>query len=313
MKHQRLARAMLGFMWCWLQASWVGAQPAVKPIAVLPFVEDGPRILIKGLIHPYTSDTLFFIFDSGAELNILDASDAALWKLSYTQETGVSGLSKGMTYLPIVHPGSLQLGQAILPHASFCIENLKPLNSPSYTVDGILGYPLLAAYTVKIDYDHHLFILYPPGSFPYDKKGQVLRMDLDVYTPMVEAAISLANGTQLKSKYHITLGGNYGVLFNYSYVQKYHIDRFFQKDSGTITVQDMLRTIDYVDTELPAIEVGKYRLRLVPATYSPEVDDGNPQQEIAGAVGYKVWKKFNLIFNLSRHELYLEPNQHFGQ
>lgn len=303
---------------CWLicgclQTAWAQAQHAIRPVAVLPFSYDGLHIFIKGVIHPYDNDTLNFIFDSGCEMNILDASYAALWKLTATKKAGISGLADGMTYLPVMDMPELQLGDAHLEKTSFYLEDLKGLGTPSAPVDGILGYPLLAAYTILVDFDHHRLLLYRPGPFPYSKKGQVLRMDLNFYTPVIQASLPFANGNTLKGTYHITLGGNYGVMFNYPCVRKYKIDAAFLQRTGEWPVKDMLKTIDYFNGVLTALVIGRYHLRNVPGSYSPDVDDGNPQQEIAGAIGNEVWRQFNLIFNLSQHELYLEPNKQFGQ
>jgi hypothetical protein len=296
-----------------LHPAWAQIRPAPRPVAVLPFTYDGLHIFIKGIIHPYDQDTLNFIFDSGCEMNILDASYAALWKLTASKKAGISGLADGMTYLPVLDLPELQLGEAHLQRPSFYIEDLKDLRSPLGRVDGILGYPLIAAYTVMVDYDHHRLVLYRPGPFPYSKKGQVLQMRMNFYTPVIQASLPFANGNTLKSLYHVTLGGNYGVMFNFPYVRKYRVDEAFLQHTGELPVKDMLKTIDYFNGILNALIVGRYHLRNVPGSYSPDVDDGNPDVEIAGAIGNEVWRQFNLIFNLSQHELYLEPNSQFGR
>lgn len=294
--------------------SVVLAQPQrIRPVAVLPFRYDGLHIFIRGVIHPYDQDTLNFIFDSGCEMNILDASYAALWKINPTKKAGISGLADGMTYLPVAELPELQLGSAKLNRPSFYLEDLKALQAGPMPVDGILGYPLLANYTVMVDYDHHRLVLYNPGPFPYSKKGEVLRMELNFFTPIIQAALPFANGNTLKSWYHVTLGGNYGVLFNAPYVRKYRIDQAFLQRTSEWPVKDMLKTIDYFNGVLTALIIGRYHLRNVPGSYSPDVDDGNPDREIAGAIGNEVWRQFNLIFNLSQHELYLEPNGQFTQ
>jgi Aspartyl protease len=311
MRQRILILLTISILLCALPAK---AQHSVfpHPVAVLPFKYDGVHIVIHVTISPY-SDTLNFIFDSGAEVNVLESSRAEEWDLKSDKEAGISGLSKGMTYQEIVNVDALNLGAASLPFQSFYVEDLSDLSTPGEHIDGIVGYQLLKNYTVKIDYIHHLLTLYEPGSFQYSSKGEVLPMGMNFFTPTIKVSLPFTNGITVEGVYHVTTGGDYGVLFNYPYVQKYHIEKALQMYGKPFTVQDVLKTIEYYNGIAVALTLGKYHLRNVPCSYSPDIDDGNPGEEIAGALGNNVWKNFTVILNYSQKEIYLEPNHPFGK
>lgn len=294
----------------WLGAGAQGLSSYARLVAVLPFRYDGVHILVRATIAPYP-DTLNLLFDSGSEVNILEQNWAGRWKLKSDKASGVSGFSKGWTYLPEVRVDALLLGKARLENQSFFLQDIRDLIASRTHVDGIIGYQLLKNYTLKIDFDHHTLSLYTPGPYHYGSRGELLHIGMNFDTPILLASIPFAHGNILQGIYHITTGGDYGILFNYPYVQKYNLDKSLQMDRSVVYVEDMLRTVKYFNGMATVLTLGKFHVRGVAASYSPDIDDGNPKVEIAGALGNDIWKNFNMVLNLSRKELYLEPDRRF--
>jgi hypothetical protein len=252
------------------------------------------------------TDSLHFIFDTGAEATTLSKATANKLQLETKDDGGISGNNAEVLRVPTATIGLLYLEKTRLPMVKVYIENMQEFNDLPVHIDGIMGVDLLKAFIVKIDYEHQRLQLFRTGPTPPEIKGTQVPIYKDFKTPALDAIIMLPNGGSMQSRYHLISGGEYGVLFNYPFVQKFHLDNALPV-LGTEKIQDLSKELTYTNTSLPYLMLGGIKLPEVPASYCKDVDDAGSVTEIAGAIGYYVWKQFRSItINLNQQQLYLE-------
>jgi len=271
-----------------------------KPVAVIPFQLVDKHVVIPVLVSGST-DTLHFIFDSGAEVTVLNSTTAARLHLTSTTQAFMSGTNNAMAKTAVTTLNVLYIQEQRLPYVKTYLENLDDLGP----VDGIIGVALMKTFIVKIDHRNRQLLLYKAGKTPIGNTGRLLHFQLNFTTPVIDASIQLPDGTRLAGHYHITTGGDYGILFNWPYVDKNRLNTLLPT-INTDRVQDMLKVLYYINSSVPSLEVGGHSLKNVPVSYSKDIDDLGVFTEVAGSIGYDVWKDFTLTINYDRKELYLE-------
>jgi hypothetical protein len=274
--------------------------------AVLPFRLYGNQIVIPAMVSG-SSDTLHFIFDTGTEVTILHYGLAKKLNLPLRQKAGVTATNNLMLKVNTTTLNVLYLDKTRIPFLKVYLENIPEFRKGPLLIDGFIGIDLLRQYVVKIDYANQRLVLYPPGTSLKFAGAQIMPFELNFRTPVIPATIELDDGQSLTANYHVTTGGDYGLLFNWPYVQEHQLaDRM--STVGSEEVQDMLKTYSYVNSRIPSLSVGKTQLHKVPVSYCKDVNDKGQTMEIAGAIGYAVWKQFSaVIINYRQHELYLQP------
>jgi hypothetical protein len=276
-----------------------------KVVATLQF-----RMYDRYLVIPATVttsiDTLHFIFDTGAEITTLNQETAKTLKMESTEVSGMSGTDDVVINVPTSTISLLYLSKTRIPFVKVYLEKLTQFKDSPVPIDGILGVDLLKTFIVTIDYEHQQLLLYRAGKTPPEVKGKRLPMGLNFKTPAIEAMISLPDGTTLGSRFHFISGGEYGILFNYPYVEKYHLNTALPI-LNTDHVQDLFKVLTYTNVTIPFLAMGAYRVEQVPASYSPDVNDAGSMSEVAGSIGYFVWKQFRTItINYNEKEIFLE-------
>ncbi len=275
-----------------------------KPAAVIPF-----RLVNNHIVFPVTvsgsTDTLQFIFDSGAEITVMHTRTAEKMKLNSGKQAFMSGVNNGMIQVPVVTINALYIKDLRMPYLSAYLEDLRDIGTDAVPIDGVIGVALMKAYIVKIDYRNRQLILYPNGKTKVNTAGQLLHFTLNFTTPVIDAVIRLPNGTTLMGKYHVTTGGDYGILFNWPYVEKYQLNTQLPT-INTDRVKDMVKVLYYINSTVSELQMAGKKISNVPVSYCKDVDDVGAFVEIAGAIGFSVWKQFTVTINYNKKELFLE-------
>ncbi|QJB34476.1 aspartyl protease family protein [Chitinophaga oryzae] len=270
-----------------------------KPLAVIPFRMIGKHVVLPVVLSGST-DTLRFVFDSGAEVTVLHKRIAEKMRINSGRQAFMSGTNNAMVKTPVVTINALYLNELRLPYVNAYLENLDNLGD----IDGVIGVALMKLYIVKIDYRQQQLVLYRSGKTPAGNTGRLLHFQLNYSTPVIDAAITMPDGRHLPGHYHITTGGDYGILFNWPYVDSNRINSL--PTINTDRVQDMVRILYYINSTIPSLQLGGKTMNNVPVSYCKDINDVGVFTEIAGSVGYEVWKQFTITINYGKKELYLE-------
>lgn len=278
-----------------------------RPLAVIPFRMEGSQLLFPVTIGG-SADTLHFLFDTGCEVNVLSVQAAIRLGLKDQGNGGLSGWRKGMAMMPRTQATGITIGGLSVPYPSFYLQDFGGARMGNIPIDGVMGYDLLKRYVVEINFQKREMTLYKSGLFHDPPGAERLKLTLNYRTPVIEAAVGTGGGHMLQGAYHVVTGGDFGLLLNGKYVEKYGLDSALHP-SGPVKRPDLLRPVTYTKGTASVFTIGHHRLEQVGVLYSPQVNDAGHDREIAGAIGARVWRQFILYINLPGSALYLLPAQ----
>lgn len=132
-----------------------------KPLATIPFQIIEKHIVIPVLLSG-SADTLHFIFDTGAEVTVINMATAAKVKLKSIGDVFMSGTNNAMVKTGSVSINALYIREVRMPYVKAYLEDLSNLGA----IDGIIGVALLKPYIVKIDFNRQELVLYKLGKHP---------------------------------------------------------------------------------------------------------------------------------------------------
>lgn len=282
-----------------------------KPAATLPFRLYDRYMVISTTLSGVTPsgqppDSLHFIFDTGAEVTTLREQTADQLGLETKNNGGLSGTDAVVVRVPTATLNVIYFDKTRLPLVKVYIEPLNEFQDLSIKIDGIIGVDLLKSFIVRIDYEKQVLQLFRSNKTPLNTPGQRMPLSRNFNTPVIEGTINLPDGQSLNSRFHFISGGEYGILFNYPFVEKHKLNTRLPVLS-TDKVKDLYKELTYTNTSLPSLYLGPVHLDLVAASYCPDVNDAGSIHEMAGSIGFMVWRQFRSItINYSGHELFLE-------
>lgn len=282
-----------------------------KAVATLPFRLFDRYMVISTTLSGTTPsglppDSLHFIFDTGAEVTTLRQQTAEQLGLETKNNGGMSGTDAVVIRVPTATLNVLYFEKTRLPFVKVYIEPLNEFQDLSIRIDGIIGVDLLKKFIVKIDYERQVLQLFRSDQTPANTPGQRIPLARNFNTPAIDATIKLPDGQSISSRFHFISGGEYGILFNYPFVEKHHLNTRLPVLSTDI-VKDLYKELTYTNTSIPGLDLGSVHLDLVAASYCKDVNDAGSLLEMAGSIGFMVWRQFRSItINYSGRELFLE-------
>jgi len=281
-----------------------------KPTASLPYrLIDSYMIIstaLSGMMPSGVPDSLHFIFDTGAEVTTLSQAAADRLQLETKNDGRLSGTDAVAVSVPTATINVIYFEKTRLPFVKVYIEPLNEFRNMPLRIDGIIGVDLLKNFIVRIDYEKQTLLLFRTNKTPLNTPGQRLQLSLNFKTPAIEGTINLPDGQSLTSRFHVISGGEYGILFNYPFVEKHHLNTSLPVLS-TDKISDLYKELTYSNISIPSMQLGPVKLDLVAASYCKDVDDMGSLHEMAGSIGFMVWRQFRSItINYSGHELFIE-------
>ncbi len=279
-----------------------------SPITKIPFELDGNHTFIKLRIND--SDTLDFVFDTGAGGTVINSETATRLKFDNSKEaitTGASGqVSVSIIENKVVHLNSLEIHKVDL-QSSPLIHLEKSIGRD---IDGIIGYHILQHFVVKINYDSSEIEIYKSKGFKYKGDGEVVKIDLG-RIPTSKFKISLNGQDYIDEWFILDSGASFAMGFTTPFSEKHTMKDVLGKTyqikskglSSAISAVDVARlnTLKIADKDYLNFPVSLYDTKVgVLAT-----------EQVAGIVGNEILKRFNITFDYRRKRSYWEANEAF--
>ncbi|MDT7541391.1 MAG: hypothetical protein QOE33_1295 [Acidobacteriota bacterium] len=261
------------------------------------------------------SAPLSFIFDTGAGINVLNASRAADLRLARAS-VGVNAKGTGGTVA-----GSLATGATIsLPGVSVRGQRIAVLPLQSLEprvgrrVDGILGYDFIREFVTEIDYERKLISLHDPRTYRPALRGTVVPFDLRRGTPYVNTTIYLSNSDRVNGEFEIDTGSD-SALGIYDYFVKAHgLRRRLPRVSGPQAGEGIGGETSYVEARVKSFRLGRYSIEHPVVGLSQGDNEGSGgRPEYDGTIGTEVFRRFHVVIDYTRRRLALAPNAHFRE
>lgn len=166
--------------------------------------------------------------------------------------------------------------------------------------DGKVGYDIFDEKIVSLDYDQNLMIV--AETLPKKLKGyQKMNLIFSNGSMFIEGKLIISDEVyQDKFMFHSGYGG--AILLDPQIAEKYDIKSL--KTISTSELKDSYGNVFKIETKLlPKAKIGKNTLKNVPLSFAARSSD-IPMK----VFGNNLLKRFNVIFDFQKNEIYLKPN-----
>lgn len=269
----------------------------------------GGVIILKAMLDDFP-DTLNFILDSGSSGISLDSTVVTYFKLNpeATDRTirGIAGIKK----VGFLYNHKLRFPNLTVDSLNFHVNDYSVLSSIyGEHIDGIIGYSLFNRYIIKIDYDSLKLDICSRGTIRYPKGGFLFKPIISTL-PIQNARI------RDEEDYNVRLLHDIGAGVCLMLSQDFIDDSIVLKKKRKLWAKDgegIGGRISMQLTLVKELKLGPYRFRNVPTYIFDDTYNVTSYPYLAGLIGNDIFRRFNVIFNYRKRDIYLIPNSHFKE
>jgi PDZ domain-containing protein/aspartyl protease len=283
--------------------------PPSKLLTKFPFSQlNGGIIVIKARLGNYP-DSLNFVFDTGSGGISLDSTTCIRLHISpIPSDKTIRGIA-GIRNVSFVYNETLRLPGLVVDSLNFHVNDYGILTSVyGDNIDGIIGFNFLTRYIVKIDYDSSIIYVYSKGTIKYPKGGYLTHpfiVNLPVEGAMVKDNI------EINSRFYFDTGAGLCMLLSTDFVTDSALFSSKKKKPVPTLAQGLGGKTNMMQTTVKEVKIGPYRFRTVPAYIFDDEYNITSYPSLGGLVGNDLLRRFNVILNYGRREIFLTPNSHY--
>lgn len=274
------------------------------------------RMLIGGIILGKVQlddfpDSLTFIFDTGCGGVSLDSSTAQRFKLApRLSENVIRGIA-GIRQQRLLEGMRLRIGNINIDSLTMHVCNYEMLSSIyGEQIDGIIGYTFFSRYLVKINYDSLRMDVYTSGPVKYPKGGFLLKPRV-FGLPMMSGQLNDAR--YINSRFFFDTGAGLCLLFSSHFTTDSAVFAPKKKKPVLAEGAGLGGKTEMQLTTLKNFSIGPFKFRQIPTYIFDDTCDITAYPQLGGLIGNDLLRRFNLIVNYPRSEIYLLPNAMFNQ
>lgn len=285
--------------------------PANRYLTSIRFkVLNGGIILGKVRVGNFP-DSLNFIFDTGCGGISLDSLTAGRLRLEpKTSSLLIRGVA-GVRPQRLLEGMTLGIGGLVLDSLTMQVSNYELLTSIyGEQIDGIVGYSFFSRYLVRVDYDNSKIDIYSKGDVKYPEGGFLLRPR--VYgLPMLEGRLNDAR--DIRDRFFFDTGAGLCLLFSSHFTSDSAVFGPKKKKPVKAEGAGLGGKMEMQLTTLKTFSLGPFHFKQIPTYIFDDSYDVTGYPQLGGLIGNDLLRRFNLIINYDRSEIYILPNTSFNQ
>ncbi|MFI5155765.1 MAG: aspartyl protease family protein, partial [Chitinophagales bacterium] len=277
-------------------------------ITSIPFnTFTGGIVVIRAQFSDYP-DTLNFILDTGSGGISLDSATCARLKIPLQMSDRIIRGIAGIRQVSFAYNQKLRLSGLTVDSLDFHVNDYDILSSVyGDKIDGIIGYSFFSRYIVRIDYDSSKVYIYSKGYMKYPKGGFLFRPIL-ANLPIQSARIR--DALDITSRFYFDTGAGLCLLLSSDFVT----------DSALLNSKKIMMPTQAEGlggkanmklTTVKDLKFGPYRFRNVPTYVFDDEFNVTSYPSLGGLIGNDILRRFNVLLNYERREIYLMPNTHY--
>jgi hypothetical protein len=296
------------FITTFLKAQEEFIEPPSRLLTRIPFTQlTGGVVILRAALDKFP-DTLNFILDSGSSGISLDSTTVAELKLvpeaSDRTIRGIAGIKK----VGFLYKRSLSFPNLTIDSLDFHVNDYSVLTSVyGERIDGIIGYSVLSRYIVKIDYDSLRLEFCSKGSIRYPRGGYLTKPILSTL-PVQYARVK--DGTVHTAKFLHDIGAGVCLMLSKDFADDSAVlhkkRKLFAKEGEGVGGKIQMHL-----TLIKEFKLGPFRFRNVPTYIFDDVYNVTSYPYLGGLIGNDILRRFNVIINYEKKDIYLMPNSHY--
>jgi hypothetical protein len=283
-------------------------EPPSRMLTKIPFTQlTGGIVIVQATLgdHP---DTLNFVLDTGSSGISLDSTTADyLREIPKPTERTIRGIA-GIRKVSFLYNQKLKFPGLTIDSLDFHINDYGILTAVyGERIDGIIGYSVLSRYIVKLDYDSLKLQFWTNGTIRYPRGGFLLKPTINM---LVAQQMRLRDDAVINSRFLYDMGAGVCMLLTRDFIN----DSIFLNKKRKRFIKEGEGLGGKIDMELTVIrevKLGPYRFKNVPVYIFDDVYNVTSYPYLGGLVGNDILRRFNVILNYDKKDIYLMPNTHF--
>jgi hypothetical protein len=296
-----------------LAISSVQAQEEFVPAPARKITSFPFRMLTGGIITLQARvsnfpDTLTFVLDTGSGGISLDSSTADRIKIkTELSDRTIRGIA-GLRQVRFAYNNSLHLPGLSVDSLHYHINDYEILTSAyGEKIDGIIGYSFLSKFIVMVNYDSSRIDVYSRGTIKYPRGGFLLKPSI-VNIPVMGSTIR--DDKELQTRFYFDTGAGMCLLLSSDFVSdSVFINpkrKFYATQAEGLGGKAPMR-----QGVIKQIKIGPYKFKRVPTYIFDDEYNVTNYPSLAGLIGNDILRRFNIIINYEKRDIYMIPNSHF--
>jgi hypothetical protein len=202
----------------------------------------------------------------------------------------------------------MKTGNLITDSLNFYVNDYSLLGSVyGERIDGIIGYSFLSRYILDINFDSSQIKIYSPGNFKYKKEGTLLKPGISRLTAF---PITIKDKDKITANFYLDTGAGLCLLLTDLFIKEHNI-LLGRRRPVTTQVQGLGGKKAMRLTVVKSLKFGPYVFKNVPTNLYNDEDNVTSYPYTAGLLGNDIMRRFNLVLNYPKREIYISPNLNF--
>jgi hypothetical protein len=284
--------------------------PVAKLLTSFYFQQYNGGIVVLQATLDNHKDSLHFILDTGSGGISLDSTTVDELQLTTSaSDKTIRGIA-GVHNVRFAYNHRLNIPGLSVDSLDFHINDYSILSSVyGQRVDGIIGYSFFNRYIVKINYDSNKIQVYSKGLIKYPRGGYLLK---PLLASLLMQTASLKDARRLVARFYFDIGAGLNILFSKDFVKDSSFLPSRRKQVPT-QVEGLGGKKQMILTTVKEFKLGPYKFKRVPAYIFEDEYNITAYPYLAGLIGNDLLRRFNVIFNYEKRDIYITPNSHFRE
>jgi len=285
-------------------------EPPSRLIAKVPFTQlTGGIVILRAKLGNYP-DTLNFVLDTGSSGISLDSTTVDYLGLKPTpSERTIRGIA-GIRKVSFLYNYQLNFPGLSIDSLNFHINDYSILTAVyGERIDGIIGYSVLSRYIVKLDYDSLKLSFCTKGTIRYPRGGYLLKPTIN---QLMAQQLRVRDEKAVTSRFLYDMGAGVCMLLTKDFVADSNfIDK--KKKRWVKEGEGLGGKIDMELMVMKEVRVVPYKFRNVPGYIFDDENNVTSYPYMGGLIGNDILRRFNVILNYARSDIYITPNSHYAE
>lgn len=173
---------------------------------------------------------------------------------------------------------------------------------------GTLGNDFLSSVVADIDYARETMRLYDPAVYKYTGHGKRLRLTFVNGIPVVKAKLT-AEGRSIDANFVVNTALDAPVLVFDRYAEAHNISQHKSIPGASLPLPGAEN--DAVG-RLDRFQIGPYAVQAALVVFSRQNPPANGATNLAGEIGARMLRRFGVVFDYARSQIFLDPNSEFN-
>ena len=269
----------------------------------------GGVVMLKASFAAFP-DTLNFILDTGSGGISLDSLTTQYFGLTpVASQKTIRGIA-GIKNVGFLNNQKIHFPGLTVDSLNFHVNDYEILSAVyGEKIDGIIGYSILSRYIIKLDYDSLSIEFWSKGALKYPRGGFLLRPQI---TTLPVVSMHLRDEREVTSRFLYDIGAGLCLMLSSDYIKDSSLLRKKRKWYAK-EAEGLGGKIDMNLTVIREMRLGPYRFKNVPVFIFDDTYNITSYPYLGGLIGNDLLRRFNVIFNYDKRDIYLTPNKHFPE